>query len=260
VGEEGKIKLRGTQQSIHTSNIAFSPFLASTAIKRKITADKTFFLGTAVFVGFYTFLGSYCVGIDFGKATGKIIGTHVTRNGPKISDISVAILFVSSVIGFSVGLAIESTQEGKEIWLSVLLAPFGACLRFWLSPLTYEKYKLPVGTLLANTIGAVILAGIYVINVRVANNACNKDWIICWPLVVTFAVGTGFCACLTTISTLMSEIYRLRAEHPRFSYFYAILTVVTSQLLCGIINGVNYSTINVTTTFVPPTLQTTDFT
>ena len=212
-----------------------------------------------LFVGFYSFFGSYCVGFDFGRTIDKLFKIRLFRNCPKVSHVYIAVLLVLSVLGFVVGLAVDSTQRGKEIWFSILFAPIGASCRFWLSPLTYEKYKLPTGTLLANTIGAVILAAVYVINVRVAIEACDESFAICWPTIVTFAIGTGFCACLTTVSTMMGEIHRLRVEHPLFSYFYAILTVVICQLLSGIINGVNLSTESkVATTTTTPFSQTTD--
>ncbi|XP_076824930.1 uncharacterized protein LOC143470590 isoform X1 [Clavelina lepadiformis] len=200
---------------------------------------------TSWFVGFYSYIGSYCVGTDFGKDIGGRIGKHVSRNGPKHADIIVSFLLIFAAIGFAFGVAFDVTQTGKGIWLAVIFAPFGACLRAWLAQFKVEKYKLPLGTLLANMIGAIVLAAIGVINDWVAVPECIGVAGVCWPTIVTYAIGTGFCACLTTISTFMSEVYKLRPEHPIFAYSYAILTVVICQVLCGIINGVSFSQLKV---------------
>jgi len=194
----------------------------------------------AWFIGFYCFIGSYAVGIDFGKDVGNLVGKHVSRNGPKIANVCVGVLLLLAFIGFIVGVAVDPIASGKGIWLAALCAPFGASLRNWLSKFKIEKFKLPLGTLLANVLGAVVLAVMHVINTQAANSDCSGV-AVCWGKIVTYAIGTGFCACLTTISTFMSEIYKLRPDHPRFAYSYAILTVVISQTLCAIINGVSFS-------------------
>ena len=204
-----------------------------------------------MFVGIYTFFGSYCVGVDFGKAIGNVTTIKMSRFWSKISDICITTLTLLGIIGFVIGVAVDQTQFGKQIWLSAVLAPFGACIRYWFSPLTYKRFKLPLGTLLVNIIGAAILAIVFVIDIRVAKTACEPEWEICWPTVATFAISTGFCACLTTISTFMGEIYNLRAEHPRFSYFYAVSTVLISQVVNGIINGIGAP--NETSLTTPPT-------
>ncbi|XP_002131803.2 uncharacterized protein LOC100176892 isoform X1 [Ciona intestinalis] len=190
------------------------------------------------FIGFHSFIGSYCVGLDFGKDVGGRIGKKVSPNGPKISNIAVAVLLFSAVAGFIVGVIVDPTQTGKSIWMAVLFAPFGACIRAYLAKYKYERFMLPLGTLLANLLGALVLAAIHVINVRAVT--CGSGT-ICWGSVVTYGIGTGFCACLTTVSTFMSEIYKLRPANPKFAYGYAILTVVICQVLCGIINGINYN-------------------
>ena len=193
------------------------------------------------FVGFYSYLGSYKVGVDFGKEVGKKVGKRTFRFYPKFSDVCVIALLVLSIIGFALGLAFDVVQHGKEVWLSVLLAPLGACLRYLLSTLKMQKCKIPLGTLTANVSGAVLLSLTHVINIQAANEACDVNLSICWPTIITFGIGTGFCASLTTISTFMGETHALRPDHPKFAYLYIITTVLICQLLCGIINGVNYS-------------------
>jgi len=191
------------------------------------------------FIGFYTFIGSYCVGIDFGKDVGKLLGKHVHKKGDVISNICVFILLILATAGFIVGVILDTEQNGKSIWLAALFAPFGACLRNWLSQFKVERFKLPLGTLMANCLGAVILAALHVIETRAVPQPCEDVWNICWPTIVIYGVGTGFCACLTTISTFMSEVYKLRPENPRFAYSYVLETVIVCQILTGIINGIN---------------------
>uniref|UniRef100_H2Y779 Uncharacterized protein n=1 Tax=Ciona savignyi TaxID=51511 RepID=H2Y779_CIOSA len=166
------------------------------------------------FVGFHSFIGSYCVGLDFGKDIGGRIGKKVSPNGPKISNIAVFLLLVGAVIGFIVGVVVDPTQTGKQIWMAVLFAPFGASIRAYLAKYKVDRFKFPLGTFLANLLGALVLAAINVINTRAVT--CGSG-AICWSTVVTYGVGTGFCACLTTVSTFMSEIYKLRGTDPKFA-------------------------------------------
>lgn len=190
-------------------------------------------------MGFYTFIGSYALGVDFGKDIGNLIGKHVHKNGVKIANICVSILLVLAFVGFIVGVILEPSTIGKRTMFAAVLAPFGASLRAWLSKFKWERFKMPLGTLIANCLGAIVLAVMHVLQTRAVPIDCVET---CWPTIVIYAIGTGFCACLTTISTFMSEIYKLRPEHPRFAYFYAVLTVVICQVAAGIINGVSYAT------------------
>ena len=193
-----------------------------------------------MFIGIYSFVASYCVGIDFGKEVGSKIGHYVHRHGPKISDFLVCLALFFCVVGFSIGVALDSTTPGKQVFLAALLVPFGSCIRAWLSRHKIKKLKLPLGTLIVNLAGSILLAGVHVINYRAAKPACADGGdAVCWPIVVTYAIGTGFCAALTTISTVMGEIYSLRSDHPRFAYFYIVLSVIFCQGFAAIINGVN---------------------
>lgn len=195
----------------------------------------------AMLIGIYSFITSYCVGIDFGKDVGFKIGQHIHQCGPKIIDLMVSILLFIAVVGFSLGVAFDPSVVGKKIYLAVLLVPFGSCTRAWLSRHHIKRLKLPLGTFIVNLIGSVCLAIVHVINVRAADPACSSTTTVCWPTIVTYAIGSGFCASLTTISTVMSEIYNTRSEHPRFAYFYIVLSIVVCQSFSGIINGVSFA-------------------
>lgn len=163
----------------------------------------------------------------------------MTKKGPFIVDRAVSALLIVAYIGFIVGVVVDVSQTSKGIWMAVLLAPFGACLRAYLAKYKVDKYMFPLGTFIANVFGAVILSGMHVAGFRSTSGCPDNE--ICWSSVIIYAIGTGFCACLTTISTFMSEVYKIRAKVPLYGYGYAIATAVVCQILCGIINGVNYA-------------------
>jgi len=220
----------------------------------------------AWFVGFHAFIGSYVVGLDFGKDIGDRIGVHVSKNAHKIADYTVSFLLFLGFCGFIAGTIADQSTYGTRIWLAVICAPFGACLRHFLSRFNSKvpKLQLPLGTMMANCLGATVLACLHIVDTRVTYKQCpnypgengyNQGWnwnhYLCWSGIVTYAVGTGFCACLTTISTFMSEIVKIRNSKPVFAYLYAFLTVAFCQIVCGIINGVNHNT-SVETFWISP--------
>lgn len=123
---------------------------------------------------------------------------------------------------------------------SILLAPFGALCRFALASLNKKHYKfelinaIPIGTLIANLVGSLVLSAVNVILTWV-ELSCN------WTAFLK-AIGTGFCACLTTVSTLISEIQLMRGEGRLvYSHIYPFCTICLSLGLSMVMNGISYS-------------------
>lgn len=141
-----------------------------------------------------------------------------------------ALLLVLLTVGSCFGVAYETKHYWiRNIWLSVLFAPFGCISRWLLSKANYSLKHgwdwLPVGTLAANWTGVVLDYVLQSIQIRVAPGY--------WGSLVIDAVETGFCGCLTTVSTLMAEIVKLSELLP-FSlraYVYTAMTFVGAFIL-----------------------------
>jgi fluoride ion exporter CrcB/FEX len=79
---------------------------------------------------------------------------------------------------------------------------------------------LPIGTLAANWTGAILDFVLQSVLIRVAPGY--------WGSLIINAIETGFCGCLTTVSTLVAEIMK-QAEQLPFSmrvYRYTLATFV----------------------------------
>jgi fluoride exporter len=141
-----------------------------------------------------------------------------------------ALSLVLFTIGASFGVAYETEHRWiRNIWLSILFAPFGCISRWILSKANYRiKYGwdwLPAGTLAANWTGVILDYVLQSIQIRVAPGY--------WGSLVIDAVETGFCGCLTTVSTLIAEIMKLSELLP-FSlraYVYTTMTFVGACIL-----------------------------
>ncbi|KAI8111834.1 hypothetical protein M9435_004332 [Picochlorum sp. BPE23] len=136
-----------------------------------------------------------------------------------------AVLLVALTLGSCFGVAYETRHTWiRTIWLSIIFAPFGCILRWLLSKLNYKLANdwewLPIGTLAANWTGAVLDFVLQSVLIRVAPGY--------WGSLIINAIETGFCGCLTTVSTLVAEIMK-QAEQLPFSmrvYRYTLATFV----------------------------------
>lgn len=112
------------------------------------------------------------------------------------------------------------------VMFSLLFAPFGTWLRFYLSDLNIRYTTFPLGTFLANALGTAILA------TCVALQRTGSRSVLQCQVLQGF--DDGFCGCLTTISTFVAEIGKLNRSQ---TYRYVLASWVTGQLLMLVILG-----------------------
>ncbi|KZT12499.1 uncharacterized protein LAESUDRAFT_638756 [Laetiporus sulphureus 93-53] len=115
---------------------------------------------------------------------------------------------------------------------SALLYSFpGTLTRYLLSIELNPRFHLfPVGTFAANILGVALIAMFTVLQSTrgpPSPNACD----------VLVGLVNGYCGCLTTVSTFAAEVAALENKK---SWFYIMLSVVTSQCVLLLILGPSY--------------------
>jgi CrcB protein len=129
----------------------------------------------------------------------------------------------------------------REVTFAIVLAPFGAILRWYLSRLNSAKRsKLfpywPLGTLAANLLATLVIAGVFVAqNVgRVSGVGGGGAYSVngCHAL---YGVQEGFCGCLSTISTFAVELQNIKPR--RRAIGYAVGSWVVGVLICVLVIG-----------------------
>ena len=93
------------------------------------------------------------------------------------------------------------------IWLMLIACGGGALVRYFLSKVN-SRAVLPVGTLMANLLGAFLIGYFY-------NHVQDKQ--------LYTSLVTGFCGGLTTLSTFNAELVGLFSNKKKFIH-YLILT------------------------------------
>ena len=93
------------------------------------------------------------------------------------------------------------------MWAMLICCGAGSLVRYVFSKVNSRAY-LPIGTLLANLLGAFFIGYFY-------NHIEDKQFYV--------ILATGFCGGLTTFSTLNDELQRLLSDKKVF-YSYFLLT------------------------------------
>jgi protein CrcB len=151
----------------------------------------------------------------------------------RIADPLVVVLGWGSWIG-AVFLAIFPPHDSwrGEVLFSLIFGPLGCLARFYLSLYLNGKIaSFPLGTFTANIVGTMVLGMAWDLA-----HASVGGIIGCQVLQ---GVEDGFCGCLTTISTWVSELTSLRKRH---SYIYGTTSVVVGLVaMIAIMGGLKWS-------------------
>lgn len=117
-------------------------------------------------------------------------------------------------------------KDQRDLAFACVFAPVGALTRWYLSFYNGRLPRFPIGTFIANIFGTVVLAALSIVQsgVYITPIACY----------VIDGLASGYCGCLTTISTFMVELTSLERKH---SYLYGLITIVVSQCFMFIILG-----------------------
>ncbi|PVV02841.1 hypothetical protein BB560_002699 [Smittium megazygosporum] len=113
-----------------------------------------------------------------------------------------------------------NSSLNTTLLIEVAFGPVGALLRWVLSKLNKPHHFIPTGTLIANLLAVAIIT----VSNSTASLASSKSKC----LILKFGLGSGFCGCLSTVSTFMSEIIKLKRLN---TYSYYFISVVISQII-----------------------------
>ena len=127
---------------------------------------------------------------------------------------------------------------------SMLFAPPGALLRWKLSgwngqlgslipiPRLVRWKWLPVGTLAANVLGAMISISMigWEYNITAAGSSGGFTSSSFWGIATIRAIKIGFSGCLSTVSTFVSEVHKLTQIRQDRGYKYILITLVLSAV------------------------------
>ena len=142
------------------------------------------------------------------------------------------------------------------LWEAIIMSPFGALLRWYLGKVfnVNNITQIPLGTFIANVFGSLLFTILYVLSGE------KDDILFRYYDSIFSGLLTGFCGCLTTISSFVHEKFKLKrnaaiesktklkqevltCEHEFLTYkisiIYFFLTLIISQILSSIVNAID---------------------
>ncbi|KAK4632104.1 Fluoride export protein 1 [Fulvia fulva] len=182
-----------------------------------------------------------CLGALIVGAHTAVMLDHVTPAIPtRLARRIIDPLFVFLGFGCWLGALFLAIFPPSETWrgevlFALVFAPLGALLRFYASlKLNGLVAAFPLGTFAVNMFGTAVEGMCYDIQhvgVGVMGGAIGGGLVGCQILQ---GIMDGFCGCLTTVSTWVSEINSLKRKH---GYLYALASVGCATCLMAIIMG-----------------------
>ena len=132
------------------------------------------------------------------------------------ADLLIMICGFSSLIVLIVLLTMINIQ--KEYIFAMIFAPIGSVIRWQCGKFNRNKFMFPVGTLLVNVTGTLIIGLFYLLP-----KLNDPSTFVCSIIV---GLINGFCGCLTTISTWVVEITGMTKKN---GYVYGLISISLAQ-------------------------------
>lgn len=126
-----------------------------------------------------------------------------------------------------VAVVLTYKYNRMDLMFSILFASLGTYFRWHLAPFNESCADFKLGTFVVNVLGAWILGGVTVAKTSFSNN--NQ-----LLLSALAGIATGFCGCLTTVSTFAVELNSLSLKG---TYVYACCSLAAAQIGLLIIRG-----------------------
>ena len=164
----------------------------------------------------------------------KLQAKNVQENGSSAQKFCIKLESITFIVCWilltCLGIAIPFHFSRLKLMFSIIFAPFGTYLRWHLAPLnsTFTHFKL--GTIIVNVGGSWILAGTLVAKAHLLGRFGPQHL----GVLALSGLGTGFCGCLTTVSTFAGELSSLSLVG---SYGYAIASILAAQIGMIVVRG-----------------------
>ena len=156
-----------------------------------------------------------------------------------LQPLNVFICIASSILWVTYGLLFIFVSKSRSWTGPMFFAPVGAGIRWYSSHWNVHWPRLKMATLCVNVIGSIIYSVLIVCKWKYTpTNAAH-------PILYSFLTSliSGFCGTVTTVSTFIYELHSMK--HARYSYFYAIVSVLGAQAASLIILSVAHFGFNV---------------
>eukprot|EP01112_Ceratiomyxa_fruticulosa_P003707 TRINITY_DN1400_c0_g3_i1.p1 TRINITY_DN1400_c0_g3~~TRINITY_DN1400_c0_g3_i1.p1 ORF type:complete len:440 (+),score=46.77 TRINITY_DN1400_c0_g3_i1:310-1629(+) len=151
----------------------------------------------------------------------------VKKPPPPIPTFMIIFLSLSIFLVYCALIILSILSSGAQYYtLICIFAPVGTLIRWSLGRRNIYHPKFPVYTFLVNIFGSAILSALHVISVHKTLSTTSSN--------VLAGLMTGFCGCLTTVSSFVNEVYHL---HLYNSYVYALVSIFGTQIVLVLING-----------------------
>jgi len=134
------------------------------------------------------------------------------------TDFSMMVLVGLSVFGVILGIFVWDFDT--RLIYSLIFAPVGTLTRRFASSLNQINPKFPLGTFAVNVFGSAFVTFCFLLPgaTTVSENTCY----------MMAGLISGFCGCLTTISTFVVELSNLDKRH---AYKYGAASIIGGQIL-----------------------------
>jgi fluoride ion exporter CrcB/FEX len=142
-----------------------------------------------------------------------------------------SMIFVASYVA---GDLLAGLNFYRKMWMTILLTPFGAIIRWRLSAWNSRGVSwwhlewFPLGTFLCNVQASIVAIVVKAFEGKRAS--INTDENRLWIEPFLAAVGAGFSGSLSTVSTMIKEMALL--SNPSREHGYCTSTILCSLIIC----------------------------
>ena len=134
-------------------------------------------------------------------------------------------------------VAIIAFPSNRHVFIGIFLGGWGAIIRHRLSKRNRTNGGIPYFTLLANVLGSIFVAIVSRLCVHSGHSSvCDRRTATeNWAIQVGAGGILGFGGSLTTVSTYISEVHKMKNRYAMYSYMFMAFTATQTSLF--IING-----------------------
>jgi CrcB protein len=226
--ESRRLLLAGLGTGFCGSLTSFSSWMHASSTDIAVAGDFWSGVGTVALTASLSY-HAYSAGVHCNRPS----GTHASQPTPLPR---AAVAGVMAAVGVVLVLVFVVGFGDEHYYYALLLAPLGACMRFGFGAVGNTGFKsdgqrMPYGTLAANILSCVV----YALIVKTAcvddkgagsHTQAPEDLYTCTDnesILVGILIGT--CGSLSTVSTLMSELYTYHHTHNKVPRAWAYLAV-----------------------------------